>query len=213
MLPLRIRGYLSIASREISPEAYSFSKALRSSFVILRFINPFLICPRGEGPEGGRLRASTSEYDEAIDEKSSRECRRSTTALSRGKREILSSGDYSASVDDFNDPANWSTSCTTETAIDILEPLPDVDNPYREKALCCMALLKAVDDFMTASQDPRLAWVGISTTLNLESTRGLAPAELARQMGCSTRALSNSRARFRKLSGLDPSIGRSVPWL
>jgi hypothetical protein len=115
----------------------------------------------------------------------------------------------------FSDPADWvarNSYCPDPLAG--LEPVTDdVPDPYRDHALDCMELLKSVDDFMTRAQDPRLAWVGIATTLNLESTRGLAPAELAHQMGCSQRALSNSRARFRKLSGLDPGGGRSVPWL
>jgi hypothetical protein len=93
------------------------------------------------------------------------------------------------------------------------EPAEVVPNAYRERALDCMELLKALDECMARARDPRLAWVGISIVLDLDSTRGRSLVELARQMGCSEDALSNSKARFRKLSGLDPSSGRSVPWL
>jgi hypothetical protein len=111
------------------------------------------------------------------------------------------------------DPAEWNRTSYESDPIDSMEPLEVVPNEYRERALDCMALLKAVDECMARAQDPRLAWVGISTVLDLDSTRGRSLVELSRQMGCSEDALSNSKASFRKLSGLDPSSGRSVPWV
>jgi hypothetical protein len=115
---------------------------------------------------------------------------------------------------EFNDPATWdAASYETDLAAAMGEPAAVAPNAYREKALDCMELLAAVDECMARAQDPRLAWVAISLGLGLTSTKGRSAAELSRQMGCSQRALSNSRARFRKLSGLDPSSGRSVPWL
>jgi hypothetical protein len=115
--------------------------------------------------------------------------------------------------DQFNDPAGWNAASYEAHPVDELEPLEVVPNEYRERALDCMALLKAVDECMARARDPRLAWVGISTVLDLDSTRGTSLVELAHQMGCSEDALSNSRARFRILSGLDPSSGRSAPWV
>jgi hypothetical protein len=115
---------------------------------------------------------------------------------------------------EFNDPANWdAASYETDLAASMGEPAEVVPNAYREKALDCMALLKAVDDFMAESRDPRLAWVGISMGLGLYSTRGLTAAELARQMRCGEREVKCSTNLFLKLASLPPAEGRFAPWI
>jgi hypothetical protein len=112
------------------------------------------------------------------------------------------------------DPAEWSSASYCPDPLSGLEPVTDdVPNAYRERALDCMALLAAVDERMTQARDPRLAWVGIALGLGLTSAEGRSAAELSRQMGCSEHAVGESKARFLKLSGLDPASGRSVPWL
>lgn len=105
----------------------------------------------------------------------------------------------------FDDPAEWSIASYCPGPIAGLEPVTDdAPNPYRDRALDYLDILRAVDLHVSSSRDPRLAWVSIATVLDLGSTRGRSLVELSRQMGCSEDALSNSRARFRKLSGLIP---------
>jgi hypothetical protein len=61
---------------------------------------------------------------------------------------ILSSGHYSASVDEFNDPAGWDAASSRADPVDILEPLSDIENPYSEYALIHLRLLWRVDEWM-----------------------------------------------------------------
>src|SRR5258708_4839811 len=114
---------------------------------------------------------------------------------------------------EFNDPANWDSASYTADPIDAIEPLEVVVNCYREKALDCRAVLRAVDNFVAHARDPRLAWVGVSLGLGLCSTQGMSPAELSRQMGCTELALTRATQRFLKLSGLDSSSGNLAPSL
>ena len=129
------------------------------------------------------------------------------------KREILSYEHHSASVG-TNDPASWnSASYTPDFATAIDGPLELAPNQYRERALDCLAVLKAVAFFMSTARDPRLAWVSVSIALNLYSIRGQTMAELSRQMGVNERTLTNSTARFRKLIGSNYDDRPVAPWL
>jgi hypothetical protein len=60
----------------------------------------------------------------------------------------LFSGHYPASVDEFNDPAGWDAASSREDPVDILEPLSDIENPYKEYALIHLRLLLRVDEWM-----------------------------------------------------------------
>ena len=134
------------------------------------------------------------------------------SALFHGKREILSHAHHSASGD-TNDPASWDAASYTADPIDTIEPLDPAPNAYRERALHCLAIVKTIDDFVSQASDPRLAWVGISLGLGLESTQGMTAAELARHMGCSEQNVNGSVTRFLKLTGLPPAAGRFAPWV
>jgi hypothetical protein len=114
----------------------------------------------------------------------------------------VSHAQHAASVDDFNDPADWSTCLTSETAVDVLEPLPEPVNPYRQAALTHFRVLLAVDAFMTESEDPRLAWISIAVTANLHSVHGRSPGEICSEMGVAEEDLERSVVQFRALAGI-----------
>ena len=61
---------------------------------------------------------------------------------------VLSSGHYSASVDEFNDSAGWDAASSRADPVDILEPLSDIENPDREYSLIHLRLLWRVDEWM-----------------------------------------------------------------
>ena len=84
---------------------------------------------------------------------------------------------------DFS-PAEWDKACTgPNVVIDELEPMVDEPTSYRRAAQSWLELLKAIDIWLATSSDTRLAWVSVAITLNLTSTRGMASAEIARQLG------------------------------
>lgn len=70
----------------------------------------------------------------------------------------------------FNDPASWVVASYLDDPIDHIAPLEFGPNPYRERALGCLAVVKAIDQFMSQASNSRLAWVGISIGLGLDST-------------------------------------------
>jgi hypothetical protein len=126
---------------------------------------------------------------------------------------ILSFAQHLASVDEFNDPASWGSASYLDDPIDKIEPLLFGPNPYRERALGCLAVVKAIDQFMSQASNSRLAWIGISLGLGLDSTRGLTVTELARHLECSEQTINASATRFLKLSGLPPADGKFAPWV
>jgi hypothetical protein len=104
---------------------------------------------------------------------------------------------------DFSNPAEWDKACTgPNVVIDELEPMVDEPTSYRRAAQSWLELLKAIDFWLATSSDTRLAWVSVAITLNLTSTRGMASAEIARQLGVTEGALTRSNAKFMKLTGL-----------
>ena len=58
---------------------------------------------------------------------------------------------YDFDSQSFNDVAAWAI--TTETAMDVLEPLPDEFNSYRAVALGHLRLMLVVDSWMANSTD------------------------------------------------------------
>jgi hypothetical protein len=104
---------------------------------------------------------------------------------------------------DFSNPAEWDKACTgPNVVIDELEPMVDEPTSHRRAAQSWLELLKAIDFWLATSSDTRLAWVSVAITLNLTSTRGMASAEIARQLGVTEGALTRSNAKFMKLTGL-----------
>jgi hypothetical protein len=59
--------------------------------------------------------------------------------------------------------------------IDEIEPREDTISPYREAALDHLRVLLTIDEFMTVSENPRLAWITVAITFDLISIRGLTP--------------------------------------
>jgi hypothetical protein len=52
----------------------------------------------------------------------------------------------------------------------------------------------AVDEYVTAAEDARLAVVAVSVTLQWPSTRGLSIGNIAGQLGCSPSAVTRACA-------------------
>lgn len=102
-----------------------------------------------------------------------------------------------------NDPAGWNSACYTADPVDIMEPLAEDPNPYREYSLANLRILLAIDAFVSAAGDARLRWVAVSYALDLTSIRGLPKAEACRQMGVTERRLECNIARFKATAGID----------
>jgi hypothetical protein len=109
---------------------------------------------------------------------------------------------------DFNDPSGWDrASYTPDYIAEIGEPLPDIPNHYRTAALYHLQLMYAVDEFLTAAEDSRLAVVAVAVVFGWPSARGLTLGNIADQLGCSLSTLTRSIARFKTLAGLDSAGG------
>jgi len=91
-----------------------------------------------------------------------------------------------------------------------MEPLPDEPNPYREAALHFLGILYAVDEFITAAPDARVA---VAVTLGWPSARGLSIDNTSGQLGCTTATLTRSIARFKTLAGLGVPAGGGVRFI
>ena len=63
---------------------------------------------------------------------------------------------------DFCDPASWNAASYSPDLLDEIEPLPDKPNGYRSAALYHLQIMLAVDEFITAAEDARLAVVAVS---------------------------------------------------
>jgi hypothetical protein len=97
-------------------------------------------------------------------------------------------------------PASWNrTSYTPDFLAELGEPLPDKPNGYRQAAIYHLQLMFAVDEFLIAAQDARLA---VAVVLGWPSTRGLSIGNIADQLGVSATTITRACARFREMSGL-----------
>ena len=112
-----------------------------------------------------------------------------------------------AGSDEFLDPAGWSRASYSAHPIDSIEPLSDEPNSYRSAALHHLQLMYAVDEFITAAEDARLAVVAGAVVLGWPSIRGLTVPAIAEQLGVSTSTIARACARFREMSGLGLSAG------
>jgi len=105
------------------------------------------------------------------------------------------------------DPAGWNRASYSAHPIDEIEPICDAPNPYRQAALHHLQLMYAVDEFITAAPDARLAVVAVAIVLGWPSTRGLSVPAIAEQLGVSTSTMGRACARFREMAGLGVSAG------
>jgi hypothetical protein len=115
--------------------------------------------------------------------------------------------DPGSDSDKFSDPGGWSAASYTPDLLIEIEPLDVGASPYRQAALDHLQTILAVDEFMAAATDARLAWVGISIALRLTSVRRLAVPEIAEQLGVTEAAVSRATAKFARLAGLDSGGG------
>jgi hypothetical protein len=104
--------------------------------------------------------------------------------------------------DNHADPAGWSRASYSAHPIDSIEPLSDEPNPYRAAAIHYLGIMFAVDEYITAAPDARLAVVAVSVVLQWPSTRGMTAADIVAQTGCTPAALTRSMTKFRELAGL-----------
>jgi hypothetical protein len=111
--------------------------------------------------------------------------------------------DRGSDSETFNDPGEWAKASYNHHQCDDFEPLPDAPNDYRAAALYHLQLMYAVDDFITAATDSRLAVVAVAVALGWPSARGLSVGNVADQLGCSLSTLTRSIARFKTLAGLN----------
>jgi hypothetical protein len=114
---------------------------------------------------------------------------------------------------DTCDPANWSRASYNHHPCDDFEPLPDIPNPYRQAAIYHLQLMFAVDEFLTAAEDSRLAVVAVAVVLGWPSARGFTLGNIADQLGCSPSTLTRSIARFKAIAGLGVSAGGGVRFI
>jgi hypothetical protein len=70
-----------------------------------------------------------------------------------------------------------------------------IPNPFHDCA-------DAIDEFIRAAEDARLAVVAIAVILGWPSTRRLTVPEIAEQLGCTPAALTRSIARFKTMANL-----------
>jgi hypothetical protein len=112
-----------------------------------------------------------------------------------------------AGLNDFDDPATWDAASYSAHPVDSIEPLPDAPNDYRAAAIYHLQLMFAVDAFVTAAPDSRVAIVAVAVVLGWPSARGLTAASIAEQLGCSPSTLTRSIARFKTMAGLGVSAG------
>jgi hypothetical protein len=109
---------------------------------------------------------------------------------------------------DFNDPAGWNrASYTPDMIAEIGEPLPDPVNDYREAALHFVRTMYAVDEFITAAPDARVAVVAVAVVLGWPSALGFTLGDITDQLGCSPSTLTRCIARFKTMAGLSSAGG------
>jgi hypothetical protein len=111
---------------------------------------------------------------------------------------------FDRGADSDVDPASWNRASYNHHPRDDFEPLPDAANDYRQAAVH-LQLMFAVDEFVTAAPDARVAVVAV--VLGWPSARGLSVRNIAGQLGCSQTTITQACARFREMSGRDSSGG------
>ena len=65
----------------------------------------------------------------------------------------------------------------------------------------------AVDEFIAAAPDARVAVVAVAVTLGWPSARGLSVGNIADQLGCTLSTLTRSIARFKTVAELNCAGG------
>jgi hypothetical protein len=88
-----------------------------------------------------------------------------------------------------------------------MEPWPE-GSEFRSACINLLAVLEAVDTFMTGSQaNVPIRWVQISIGLGLHSTAGLTEIEIAKRLGVSRQAVSRGTVEFLRMVRLPPAFG------
>jgi hypothetical protein len=120
--------------------------------------------------------------------------------------------DRGSDSDTFNDAGGWNrASYTPDLLAELGEPLPEAVNGYRRAAIYHLQLMFAVDEFVTAAPDARVAVVAVAVVLGWPSARGLSIDNTSSQLGCTPATLARSISRFKAIAGLDSAGGvRSI---
>jgi hypothetical protein len=67
--------------------------------------------------------------------------------------------------------------------------------------------LLQIDEFVLASKDARLAWIGVAIALRLTSIRGLTIATIAQQLGVTAASVRYAAAEIARMANLDDDGG------
>ena len=109
-------------------------------------------------------------------------------------------------------PTGIVASYTPDLFAELGEPLPEAVNGYRAAALAWLNAMIAVDEFILAAPDARLAVVSVAICLGWPSTRGLTVPEIAEQLGVSTSTITRLALGSAKWPGsIPPAAFNSVP--
>jgi hypothetical protein len=88
-----------------------------------------------------------------------------------------------------------------------LEPIDFAPNDYGAAGIYHLQFMFAVDEFITAAPDVRVAVVAVAVVLGWPSARGRSIDNISSQLGCTTATLTGSIARFKTVAGLDSAGG------
>lgn len=92
------------------------------------------------------------------------------------------------------------------TPIDILEPIDNSDNPYRENALAFLRVMSLALSYITDADDSLAASWGVVFAMGLASvTDNRTMAQIAREIGCTRATISNHAKKAQRILGLPES--------
>jgi len=111
---------------------------------------------------------------------------------------------------DFCDPSGWNRASYESHPCDEIEPIDLAPNGYRQAAIYHLQIMLAIDEYVSAAEDARLAVIAVAVTLKWPSVRGLSVGNIAGQLGASATAIARACARFREMAGLGVSAGGGV---
>jgi hypothetical protein len=106
------------------------------------------------------------------------------------------------------DPATWNLSATTETAIDVLEPLPQwpEGSEFRQACVQLLALLEGCSDHLRRGhRPPPLEFVEIEIALGMRADRDRSVTSIAEEYGTTKQNVSAGVTRFLRSVQLPPS--------
>jgi hypothetical protein len=103
------------------------------------------------------------------------------------------------------DRARWNRDSYSAHPIDSMEPLSDEPNGYRAAAIHHLGIMYAVDDFITAAPDARVAVVAVAVVLGWPSARGFSIGDIADQLGVLAVDVDSFDCPIQALAGLGVS--------